>query len=676
MVTSENSPFRAPISEHPWEQKNEGWITTLCIGFTLAACAFTLIDQVAVARGEYERGEVKELAGHLAFLAVATLLVYGGLVYQITRLFYILRRRRKGETVNRSVRDLDCVTVLIPSYNEERETMFQTMLSAALQEGVQKRVVLLIDNPPAPDGRDPLLDEARAMSAHIRTLIAPMNARLNHLHSTAAVGDASALAQAFDECAEWFAQQAAEVLNAKPASSHTDRFFALEVLIDRAEWAWERARFWRAQAAHGVEWMERDWSHVLSWFNADVETFERKQFENLSHAPNKAANLNGYIGLMGKRWTRVDNEGKVQLLEAEPSDPDSFEVPDTPFVLTLDADSLLLAHYAEELIAQLHQPEHARCAIIQTPYSAIPGAPGVLERIAGATTDVQYIIHQGFTAWDGTYWVGANALIRKQALLDIAEGFEERGHSMTRFIQDRTVIEDTESTIDLLNSGWTLWNYPARRAYSATPSDFGALLIQRRRWANGGLLILPKAVKHLAHEGSPLNRLKEGFMRVHYLVSIAAVNIGLLVLLAFPMTESVTSFWLPLTAVPYFFLYARDLRLMRYKKWDVVRVYALNLLLIPVHIGGVLKSLQQRFTGKKIPFSRTPKVEDRTPADWRYILATFGLIAQWSIGAYWDFRHGYASHGFFAGLNALILAYAVSAFMGWRNSFKDLNPKR
>lgn len=39
-----------------------------------------------------------------------------------------------------------------------------------------------------------------------------------------------------------------------------------------------------------------------------------------------------------------------------------------------------------------------RIAVSQTPYSAVPGSPGVLERVAGATTDMQYIVHQGSPA--------------------------------------------------------------------------------------------------------------------------------------------------------------------------------------------------------------------------------------------------------------------------------------
>ena len=37
-----------------------------------------------------------------------------------------------------------------------------------------------------------------------------------------------------------------------------------------------------------------------------------------------------------------------------------------------------------------------------------------------------------------------------------------------------------------------------------------------------------------------------------------------------------------MTALPYFALYARDLKLSGYRYWDILGVYALNLLLIPV----------------------------------------------------------------------------------------------
>ena len=65
----------------------------------------------------------------------------------------------------------------------------------------------------------------------------------------------------------------------------------------------------------------------------------------------------------------------------------------------------------------------------------------------------------------------------------------------------------------------------ARLAFSATPPDFGALLIQRRRWANGGLLILPKLLRYVAGRASHASGVSEALVRCHYLVSIAAVNV-------------------------------------------------------------------------------------------------------------------------------------------------------
>ena len=107
------------------------------------------------------------------------------------------------------------------------------------------------------------------------------------------------------------------------------------------------------------------------------------------------------------------------------------------------------------------------------------------------------------TYHDATFWVGANAVLRKRALDAIAERSYIGDWPIRRYIQDRTVIEDTESTIDLATHGWSLLNYPERLSYSATPPDFGSLCIQRHRWANGGLLIVPKLCRQRARPPRP-----------------------------------------------------------------------------------------------------------------------------------------------------------------------------
>jgi hypothetical protein len=261
-----------------------------------------------------------------------------------------------------------------------------------------------------------------------------------------------------------------------------------------------RARQLR-ESVCGLPVLEQEYRRLAALLNVEITGFERKQYANLSHAPNKAMNLNSYIGMMGKSFSVVDNAEVRRLERCDPATAD-LVVPDADYLLTLDADSLVLRTYMLKLVAILENDR--QIAVAQTPYSAVPGSRNRLERAAGAQTDVQYIVHQGFTAFNATFWVGANALLRLAALRDIESTRRERGEVVSVFIQDRTVIEDTGSTIDLVRRGWRLHNHAERLAFSATPPDFGSLIIQRRRWANGGLIIFPDLLKHaLARRGPP-----------------------------------------------------------------------------------------------------------------------------------------------------------------------------
>lgn len=375
---------------------------------------------------------------------------------------------------------------------------------------------------------------------------------------------------------------------------------------------------------------------------------------------------------MGRAYTFAQsNSFKPALVPTTNYRKADLIVPETDYVITLDADSILNHGYAATLIEIMERPGNERIAVAQTPYSAIPGAHNILERTAGATTDIQYIIHQGFTKFGATYWVGANALLRKTALDDIAEPIE--GEPLVRrYIQDRTVIEDTESSIDLIRKSWSLYNYPERMAYSATPNDYGSLLIQRRRWANGGLIILPKLLAYLFLRPS-FKKVPEGLLRTHYLVSIAGVNLSLVIMLFVPLDDVGFSYWVPLTAVPYFYLYARDLRILGYGRLEIFRVYALNLLLIPINIGGVCKSIQQLIMRNKIPFGRTPKVNRRTIAPPLYHVTTYSLFAYLVFSIINDVIDGQLVFAGLLAINTLFLGYALIVFVGVKAATSDVS---
>jgi cellulose synthase (UDP-forming) len=408
--------------------------------------------------------------------------------------------------------------------------------------------------------------------------------------------------------------------------------------------------------------------NLVSVFDAQLSTFERKRFVNLSREANKAMNLNTYLGLMGRSWTEREGQEGSYLVPGVEGDVD-LHIPATKYVITLDADSILLNDYALRLVAVMETEGNERIAVAQTPYSAFPGAPKLLERVAGATTDIQHYVHQGSSQYQGAFWVGANALIRHEALEDIAEQKTERGFPVTVYIQNRTVIEDTESSVDLVRKNWRIYNYLDRLAYSETPSDFGSLLIQRRRWANGGLIILPKLLRYCASGKCGLG---EAVTRFQYLTSPTTTNVALLLLLLLPLDESLASIWLPIAAAPYFGLYGLDLVRAGYKWTDIPRVYALNVLLAPVNLGGVLKSLQQVITGRRTPFGRTPKVSTRTAVPPIYVISIFAILVIAALNAITGAMNGYWIRFGFSFLNCVVLSYVVIRFIGIGAAWDDL----
>ncbi|MDG0809220.1 glycosyltransferase family 2 protein [Cohnella rhizosphaerae] len=440
----------------------------------------------------------------LAYLIIVTLLTFSALMYLLARQGALLRFSRhvrvpRAEIDRYFEQNQPTITVLIPSYDEEPEVVRKTLLSAALQEYPRIRIVLLLDDAPYPT--DPAasarLEATRQLAKDIADLFAgprrlfetKLAEFLLEQASSSHVGPAVAkeLAAHYAYAANWLDQ----LVKKEEIGDHVGRFFADDVVRGLSK---ELRLVREALLASYNEQASLPVSRVgqlyrrLTWiFDKELDVFERKKFASLSHEPNKAMNLNSYIGLMGHTYNLVHTpDGPILVPASETRSGERVAFPDSEFVLTLDADSILRPGYCLRLVYFMQQPDHARVAVVQTPYSSFRGAATRIERIAGATTDIQHILHQGMTHYDATFWVGANAIIRKSALEDIGETEWVGGFKIRRFIQDRTVIEDTESSVDLARHGWTLVNYPERLSYSATPPDFGSLIVQRRRWANGG----------------------------------------------------------------------------------------------------------------------------------------------------------------------------------------------
>ncbi len=623
----------------------------------------------------------------VSYVTVVTFLTFSALMYLLARQGAYQRFRKhvrvpRAELENHFADNQPPLTVLIPSYSEEIPVIRKTLISAWLQEYPAKRIVLLVDDNPNPttDSARRKLARTRNIGREITQQFAEPRERFHR--SQRVMGKNKAADQHPQELLvaeyRWAATWLKTFADQEVIEDHVDIFFVDQVVRALAD------EFSLTAKALATSLRDRQYvspdrlnqlAQRLRWiFSGEIEVFERKTYTSLSHEANKAMNLNSYIGLMGGAYSiRQTPDGRA-LMPVSIDAQANLVVPDSNFLLTLDADSILLRDYCLRLVHLMQQPDHRRVAVVQTPYSSFRGAPTRIERLAGATTDIQHILHQGMTQYGATFWVGANAIIRKEALHDIVEKEWVGGFEIKRYIQDRTVIEDTESSIDLAGHGWKLLNYPERLSYSATPPDFGALVVQRQRWANGGLLIVPKLFARLqvAKHKSESVSAAETMLRVNYMASIAWSSFGLLFMLAYPFDGRLLSPLVVLAALPYFFAMASDLKYCGYNRSDVLRIYGFNLILLPVNLGGVLKSIQQALSSQKIPFARTPKVKNRTVAPMLYVVAPL-LIVAFSV---LTFARSYQAANWvnagFAVLNALLATWAIVAYIGIGNMLVDI----
>ena len=663
----------------------------IAIGVTIFAWMMYVLTTVIRMYIERDFTTLRVVIEALIYLLTVTFLCFSALMYLLSRQGALIRFR-SHRRVTRAELDHHFshyekgITVLIPSYVEDVRVVEKTIWSAVLQEFPQIQVVLLIDDPPNPSDphRIAELNETRRLGALISAALAEPYERfveerteaLARIDGTDSVRGAELthLCTEYRWAIHWLAKQAERW----EIRDHTDRFFIDNVLLDLAAdlrltvTALEGALEQREKLSS--ERVEELYNRLVCIFSGSVRAFERKKYASLSHEANKAMNLNAYISLMGKRLKRIETPRGVVLRPALEDEFADLLIPDTEYILTLDADSMLLRDYCLRLVYLLEQPGNEQVAVVQTPYSSYRGAPTRMERIAAATTDVQHILHQGLTHYDATFWVGANAIIRKRALQDIAQVSFEGDNRVTTYIQDRTVIEDTESSVDLGLYGWHLVNYPERLSYSATPPDFGSLVIQRRRWANGGLLILPKFLRQRrARRGTKTQvRPLETLLRVNYMASIAWASVGLILLLGYPFDSRLLSPWVIIAAAPYFLSMSQDLKDNRYKRTDVFRIYAFNLILLAVNTSGTLKSIQQGITNEKIPFARTPKVANRTSSPWLFVFAPLFIVFYSAFVFVIYFQDRNWGNAIFAIFNASLCLFGIVSYIGIWPSIQDL----
>ena len=269
----------------------------------------------------------------IVYLIIVTLLTFSALMYLVARQG-ALQRFSKHVRVPRAELDRHfsvqqpSITVLVPSYSEEPEVVRKTLISAALQEYPGMRVVLLIDDKPNPSNPAVAarLNATRELGKDIMRLFAEPRTRFStalYQFEQRYAGNMSVTKATITELAYhyiWAAMWLDALADIEETDDHVDIFFVEQVLNGFANELRLMGQALLTSSQEGAQLpieRVRQLYRRLAWiFDAEVTIFERKKYASLSHEPNKAMNLNSYIGLMGGTYIQRETPDGPILIPA------------------------------------------------------------------------------------------------------------------------------------------------------------------------------------------------------------------------------------------------------------------------------------------------------------------------------------------------------------------------
>ena len=298
----------------------------------------------------------------VGFLTAVSLLAASAVAYLFGRLGFYYRAREHRRAPRAVIDEFfaerrPTMTVLVPSYQEEPGVILMTMLSVALQEYPDLRIVLLIDDPPNPRYAEPRRRSTprrrcrQRSSGCCRSRDSAPRKRCCGSRTPPIVTARPTVEQS----ARWRSSTSTpapwmrSLSDQYQVSDHNERFFATHVLGQLASDLTLVGRVLRSPRPTTGQAHDRPPGAAVPPTRLDLPgqglEFARKRYASLSAEPNKAMNLNSYIGLMGEATSSARHRPACILVPAGDAEPD-LEVPDCEYVLTLDADSVILPEYA------------------------------------------------------------------------------------------------------------------------------------------------------------------------------------------------------------------------------------------------------------------------------------------------------------------------------------------
>ena len=143
------------ISIQNFSPRLELALTRAGIVFTVFATLMVGYHMAQLLCLDIASGDAGGFALHVLLSLIVASLIYGGLVYQFARIQYVKRLRDHAPASRQALEEAHSdqsrsLSILVPSYKEERLVVEMTLMSAALQEYPNRHVTLLIDDPNNP----------------------------------------------------------------------------------------------------------------------------------------------------------------------------------------------------------------------------------------------------------------------------------------------------------------------------------------------------------------------------------------------------------------------------------------------------------------------------------------------------------------------------------------------
>ncbi|MBP2299176.1 cellulose synthase (UDP-forming) [Azospirillum picis] len=154
----------------------------------------------------------------------------------------------------------------------------------------------------------------------------------------------------------------------------------------------------------------------------------------------------------------------------------AFKKTDGDLVLILDADHVPTVGILKATVGFFQQD--SGLFLVQTPHFFVNPDPveynlGTFERMPSENEMFYYSIQPGLDRWNGSFFCGSAALLRRAALEEVG-GFS-----------GDTVTEDCETALELHSRGWRSVYLPRPLIAGLQPETFDSFIAQRSRWTQG-----------------------------------------------------------------------------------------------------------------------------------------------------------------------------------------------